>query len=84
MAIQIMATEQGDQLVERIVQAAVLLHTEMGATQDEAAKFIDKNLSLLGDSSDFIEASSGHVYVAAVRRFRNLVDEALAEEVDRA
>ena len=72
--VQIMATQAGDQLVERIAVAAARLHAEQGATQQEALGFMDKSLATLGDAEGFTEANSGHVYRAAVRRFQDLLD----------
>ena len=71
--IQTMDSAEGNQLVERIAQAAARLRTEQGATIDQAAAFIDKNLTLLSLSQpEFIRACLDSTYYATVSRSNEL------------
>jgi len=75
MKIQVMATEQGDDLVERICEAAAKMYLIDKASVNDTFDFVDTKLAMLGSVNEFIEASSGHVYRTAVTRVTHMINQ---------
>ena len=63
--IQSMSTQQGNALVQRIVDAAVKMNTELGATYNECEDFINKNLKTLSGAEEFTDADTNLVRMDA-------------------
>ena len=75
MKVMAMATENGNELVERIANAAARMQVVQGATSNEALNFMDKSLATLSCANEFFEAYSARVRMDAVHRYQKLVKE---------
>lgn len=74
MTVTAMETPEGNTLVERIVEAAVLLVSEQSATEQEAQQFMTRCIATISCNSHFAEADSVPVQVDIMHSFREQLD----------
>lgn len=73
MIFTAMDTQEGNALVERIVDAAAKMQVMQGATNVACVQFMNNKILTLSGGEGFEEANSGQVYLDAVDRFSELV-----------
>jgi hypothetical protein len=75
MKFTAMDSIEGNELVERIIDAAAKMHVMQGATTGEAQSFMKRSILTLSCAEGFEEADRGEVYFEAVCRFCEVVDQ---------
>lgn len=70
-----MSTQNGNDLVDRIIQAAVDLHVFCGATDEEQHQFVTRKLEELATSCDYADAIDYHVFTEAHIATRALTEQ---------